>query len=192
MHRPQRPAGSTHIPRHDEDLREPLVRLKGETVPDSLPATPKSPPKRRGPPRGTPRVLAPLHLSPFSPPDRDRRGDSPAWPLRWGCALPSPNAPGRAQNHIHTTLRWGLGTCPRCTGEGHSPAASRVVVCKPASTEHRPPPGRVYSTESVLPLSGVVLLLEQREGAAAPGASVSPGSAGWQAGSVCSRWLHIV
>ena len=30
--------------------------LKGETVPDSLPATPKSPPTRRVPPRGTPRV----------------------------------------------------------------------------------------------------------------------------------------
>ena len=28
-------------------------------------------------------------------------------PLRWGCALPSPNAPGRAPNHIYTTLRWG-------------------------------------------------------------------------------------
>ena len=25
----------------------------------------------------------------------------------WGCALPSPNAPGKAPNHIHTTLRWG-------------------------------------------------------------------------------------
>ena len=46
--------------------------------------------------------------------------------------------------------------------------------------------------ESVLPLSGVVLLLEQREGAAAPGASVSPGWAGWQAGSVRSHWLHTV
>ena len=22
-------------------------------------------------------------------------------PLRWGCALPSPNAPGKAPNHIH-------------------------------------------------------------------------------------------
>ena len=70
----------------DEDLdrdgvsREvPCSALKGETVPDSLPATPKSPPTRRGPPRGTPRVPAPLPLSPFSPPDRDRRGDSPAW-----------------------------------------------------------------------------------------------------------------
>ena len=28
-------------------------------------------------------------------------------PLRWGCALPSPNAPGKAPNHIDTTLRWG-------------------------------------------------------------------------------------
>ena len=47
-------------------------------------------PTRRVPPRGTPRVPAPLPLSPFSPPaplplspfsppDRDRRGDSPAW-----------------------------------------------------------------------------------------------------------------
>ena len=40
----------------------------------------KSPPTRRVPPRGTPRVPAPLPLSPFSPPDRDRRGDSPAFP----------------------------------------------------------------------------------------------------------------
>ena len=30
-------------------------------------------------PRGTPRVPALLPLSTFSPPDRDRRGDSPAW-----------------------------------------------------------------------------------------------------------------
>ena len=57
----------------------PCSALKGETVPDSLPATPKSPPTRRVPPRGTPRVPAPLPLSPFSPPDRDRRGESPAW-----------------------------------------------------------------------------------------------------------------
>ena len=42
-------------------------------------ATPKSPPTRRGPPRGTPRVTALPPLSPFSPPDRDRRGDSHAW-----------------------------------------------------------------------------------------------------------------
>ena len=42
-------------------------------------ATPYSPPTRRVPSRGTPRVPAPLPLSPLSPPDRDRRGDSPAW-----------------------------------------------------------------------------------------------------------------
>ena len=30
-------------------------------------------------------------------------------PLRWGCALPSPNAPGKAPNNIHTTLRWVHG-----------------------------------------------------------------------------------
>ena len=57
----------------------PCSALKGETFPDSLPATPKSPPTRRVPPRGTPRVPAPLPLSPFSPPDIDRRGDSPAY-----------------------------------------------------------------------------------------------------------------
>ena len=34
-------------------------------------------------------------------------------PLRWGCALPSPNAPGRAPNHIHTTLRWGRAPVQR-------------------------------------------------------------------------------
>ena len=28
-------------------------------------------------------------------------------PLRWGCALSSANAPGKAPNHIHTSLRWG-------------------------------------------------------------------------------------
>ena len=49
----------------------PCSALKGETVPDSLPSTPKSPPTRRVPSRGTPRVPAPLPLSPFSPPDRD-------------------------------------------------------------------------------------------------------------------------
>ena len=29
-------------------------------------------------------------------------------PLRWGCALPSPNAPGKAPNHIHTIV---FGVC---------------------------------------------------------------------------------
>ena len=34
-----------------EGIRDPCSALKGETVPDSLPATPKSPPTRRVPPR---------------------------------------------------------------------------------------------------------------------------------------------
>ena len=41
--------------------------------------TPKSPPTRRVPPRGTPRVPAPLPLSPFSPPDRDRMETDATW-----------------------------------------------------------------------------------------------------------------
>ena len=65
--------------RHGVSREVPCSALKGETVPDSLPATPKSHPTRRVNPRRTPRVPAPLPLSPFSPPDRDRRGDSPAW-----------------------------------------------------------------------------------------------------------------
>ena len=60
----------------------PCSALKCETVPDTLRTTPKSSPTRRVPSRGTPRVPAQLHLSPFSPPDRDRRGDSPAWSRR--------------------------------------------------------------------------------------------------------------
>ena len=53
--------------------------LKGGKDPASLHATPKSSPTRRVPSRGTPRVPEPLSLSPFYPPDRDRRVDSPAW-----------------------------------------------------------------------------------------------------------------
>ena len=43
----------------------PCSALKGETVPDSFPATPKSPPTRRVPPRGTPRVLEKTLESPL-------------------------------------------------------------------------------------------------------------------------------
>ena len=52
--------------------------LSCETVPDTLHATSKISQTRRVPSRGTPMVLAPLHLSPFSPPHHDRRVDSPA------------------------------------------------------------------------------------------------------------------
>ena len=44
-------------------------------------------------------------------------------PLRWGCALPSPNAPGKAPNHIHTTLRWG-----RAPGAGRGPQELKAAV----------------------------------------------------------------
>ena len=36
---------------------------------------------------------------PFRPSGRNR--GQGLVPLRWGCALPSPNAPGKAPNHIH-------------------------------------------------------------------------------------------
>ena len=92
----------TSQPRHPSlQAREvPCSTLKGETVPDSLPATPndlrellrvslrsqghcgfgrglslcdpKSPPTRWSHSRGTPKFPAPHHLSSFSPPDRDR------------------------------------------------------------------------------------------------------------------------
>ena len=94
-------------PSPSQSREVPCSALKGETVPDRLPATPKSPPTRRVPPRGTPRVPAPLPLSPFSPPDRDRSiwradpGRGLLWAMRrhpagnagseelykWGCCV---------------------------------------------------------------------------------------------------------
>ena len=55
-------AGSSKTARDGVSREVPCSALKGETVPDSLPATPKSPPTRRVPPRGTPRVPARLDL----------------------------------------------------------------------------------------------------------------------------------
>ena len=97
-HLPPHPAGYSRIPlqleknhvvpksSQDEALAQygvsravPCSTLKCETVHDTLRATPQSSPTRRVPSRGTPRVPAPLPLSPFSPPDHDRRVDSPAW-----------------------------------------------------------------------------------------------------------------
>ena len=52
-----------------------LQALKGETVPDSLPVTPKSPPTRRGPPRGTPST--PVFLPGESHGQRSLAGYSP-------------------------------------------------------------------------------------------------------------------
>ena len=68
--RPQDPNPEMRTLARDGVSREdPCSALKGETVPDSLPATPKSPLTRGVPPRGTPRVPAPLPLSPFSKPE---------------------------------------------------------------------------------------------------------------------------
>ena len=39
-------------------------------------------------------------------------------PLRWGCALPSPNAPGKAPNHIHLGKMRPL---PATASQGKSP-----------------------------------------------------------------------
>ena len=53
-------------------------------------------------------------------------------PLRWGCALPSPNAPGKAPNHIHTTLRC---LAPRSKGKAR-------VELRPARRQSRLPHSR--------------------------------------------------
>ena len=45
-------------------------------------------------------------------------------PLRWGCALPSPNAPGKAPNHIHTPQY--LCVCFPCLPKRQFPSPTRV------------------------------------------------------------------
>ena len=86
----------------------PCSALKGDTVPDSLPATPKSPPTRRVRSRGTPRVPAPLPLSPFSPPDRDRSVDCPAWSGRGSRPSRRTSGGGRSHEKIRDVPRgWG-------------------------------------------------------------------------------------
>ena len=51
---PKRPWRRTRGSLRSSSCLGPCSALKGETVPDSLPATPKSPPTRRVPPRATP------------------------------------------------------------------------------------------------------------------------------------------
>ena len=84
--------------------------LKWETVPDTLRGNPKSSPTPRVPSKGTRRVPAPLHLSTFSHPDHDRRGDSPAWSGR------GPGPPGSPQDEAGLTRKFetshvGGATC---------------------------------------------------------------------------------
>ena len=54
------------LARYGVSREVPCSVLKCETAPDTFPATPKISPTRRVSSRGTPRVPAPLHLSPFS------------------------------------------------------------------------------------------------------------------------------
>ena len=56
--------------------------------------------------RGTPRVPAPLHLSPFSPPDRDRRVDSPAWSGRGSGTCRRTSRGGQSHEEIRDEPRW--------------------------------------------------------------------------------------
>ena len=55
--------------------------VSSKRLPDwaSLELSPSVAPDTPGYPEGKPRVPAPPPLSPFSPPDRDRRVDCPAW-----------------------------------------------------------------------------------------------------------------
>ena len=137
----------------------PCSALKGETVPDSLPATPKSPPTRRSPPRGTPRVPAPLPLSPFSPPDPTGE----AIPLRGLEGVPG--LPGAPQDEAGLTRKFetshvGGATCrtppiprsalekdprPRPLFEGN-PVGEGTTRRGTATPVHRPQNPRVPHT----------------------------------------------
>ena len=66
------------LARYGVSREVPVSVLKCETVPDTFLATPRNSLTHRVPSRETPSIPTPLHLSPFSPPDRDRRVDSPA------------------------------------------------------------------------------------------------------------------
>ena len=68
----------------------PCSALKGETVPDSLPATPKSPPTRRVPPRGA---------AAFSSYDGDLS-------LPLGLALGSPIFPSGCEGKLAKATLW--------------------------------------------------------------------------------------
>ena len=98
------------LARHGVSREEPCSALKCETGPDSVHATPKSSPIRRVPSSATPRVPAPLHLSPFSPPDRDRRVDSPAWSGRGSRTCRRTSRGGRSHEDIRTS-HVGGATC---------------------------------------------------------------------------------
>ena len=113
----------------------PCSALKGETVPDSLPATPKSSSTRRVPSRVTPRVLAPLHLSPFSPPAGDRRVDPPAFSGRL------PGLPGTPQDEASLTRKFETSPVggPTC----------RKTPISLSALEKNPRPGHLFEGNPV-------------------------------------------
>ena len=126
----------------DEDLacdgvsREvPCSALKGETVPDSLHATPNKYPRGRVPSRGTPRIPAPLHLSPFSPPDGDRRVDPPALSGRL------PGLPGIPQDVAGLTRKFETSPVggPTC----------RKTPISLSALEKNPRPGHLFEGNPV-------------------------------------------
>ena len=76
------------LARYGVSREVPVSVVTCERVPDTFLATPRNSPTHRVPSRETPRVRTPPHLSPFSPPDRERRVNSPALSARG--SRPSP------------------------------------------------------------------------------------------------------
>ena len=123
------------LARHGVSREVPCSALKGETVPDSLHATPKSSSTRRVPSRVTPRVLAPLHLSPFSPPDGDRRVDPPALSGR------VPGLPGIPQDVAGLTRKFE-------TSPVGGPSCRKTPISL-STLEKNPRPGHLFEGNPV-------------------------------------------
>ena len=121
---------------------------------------PQKVPTRWVPSRGTPRVPAPLHLSPFSPPDRDRRVDSPAFSGRGSRPCPMSRAPS-------SSLPKALDANPSAVAGGNQswPEPRAKHLCSPTIS---PISGISFSTRAHQKSSGV--------GALAPPCLPSPGS----------------
>ena len=120
----------------------PSSALKGETVPDSLPATPKSPPTRRVPPRGTPRVPWGSCVSQQAP----RPGPSACsvCPSAWRGHTWSRAGEGAGLVAGKGSACWGPGSPPRSPRGQTSPAGcpvgcQRVAVGCARGLDHRGP-----------------------------------------------------
>ena len=113
----------------------PCSVLKCETAPDTFPATPKISPTRRVSSRGTPRVPAPLHLSPISPPDRDKRIDSPT------CVEGVPGLPGTPQDDGGLTRKFEMSHVGGAT--------CRMTPISRSALEMNPMPGHLFEGNPV-------------------------------------------